>query len=578
MCFTPLPGKMGNMRHFQVALMLLGLTTGQAVAAPAGEAASRPAGAALATQPATAPAFDNSLPAVDRREAEVRKLLDFLMAEYDRLLTKTPDRVGRSLLVICMSRIGRDEVTDRILELLATEKDPLVKLVAWQAALARAPLLSARQHQKWIDQTCIMARADLFRGSLKTAAAQALATTLPTRPARDAWQALFSRTSSADPRDVPVVDALADVLGKWKSPDLLDYTLRRAAIAEDAVRADRILRRLGSPAAAPSGADLRGSAWGSAGAHAKWFGRQKWTWKELKELPDQPWKALRPDLLEPPVAPARVDVMDPAWRRDLELKAPNLKALDVGFVVDATGSMQAVLDWLKSDLSRILQGLGAVALEPRIGLTFYRDKGDAFIAQTAPLTSRIGDLLDTLAQMKAEGGGDIPEAVLEGLGDSARANRWSQQPTARKFMVLIGDAPPHPETQEDCIRLAQQAAKNGFKIHAIKCAPNPPGLPSFDQIAAAGNGAALEVDMQTLRAAYLRRLAAAGVVVPPGAVAPEGAAAPSAGRGLLNQILVDVINPQFKDRIAPMVGVLWELLEAPARETAKDRPCQEFAR
>jgi hypothetical protein len=43
-----------------------------------------------------------------------------------------------------------------------------------------------------------------------------------------------------------------------------------------------------------------------------------------------------------------------------------------------------------------------------------------------------------------------------------------------------------------------------------------------------------------------------------------------AGHRLVSNVLVDVINPQFKDRIDPMVSILWELLEESARETAQD--------
>src|SRR5688500_10943470 len=117
--------------------------------------------------------------------------------------------------------------------------------------------------------------------------------------------------------------------------------------------------------------------------------------------------------------------------------------------------MTPVLEWLQRDLAKMMQAFGTVALEPRIGITFYRDRHDRFVAMTKPLTGRIPDLLKVLSQMRAEGGGDIPEAVLDGLEDCLKKNPWTQQPKARKIIVLIGDAPPKEGTERECEELAK---------------------------------------------------------------------------------------------------------------------------
>jgi hypothetical protein len=574
-------------------------------------------------------AVDDPVPET-RQQAEVRKLFDFLLSEYARLLEKSKDRVSRSLIVVCMSRIGRDDATDKILSLLETEKDNLVRLTAWQAMLSRASMVNPQQHKRWVAATARLIKADAFRGELKRPAAHLLATGVPDRATKEAWRLLFSKTDSRDERDVDAIEALGHALANWRSADLMEWVLSRLLEPADAVRADRVLRAAGSSAPSTgdlAGAELRQAARQAAAEHRKWWNGQKASWEETRTVTDGSWRGLRPQFLPPPQAIGEVNPRDKDWRNDLELQAPNLRAFDVGLVVDATGSMTPVLEWLQRDVAKLLQGFGAVAIEPRIGLTFYRDKNDQFVAMTKPLTGRVPDLLKVLSQMRAGGGGDIPEAVLDGLEDCFKKNPWTRQASARKIVILIGDAPPHRETIGECIGLARNAKENGFRVYAVKCSLGTEELESFDQIAAAGGGAALSVTMLELVGAMtgdtFERLAAAtrmaatrAAATAPGEVAADrpvdlstmiepkhlatapstlpatttastmpattgagafGASLPQpdtrpAGHRLLARVLVDVINPQFKDRIDPMVGVLWEMLEPVSRETANDPP------
>jgi len=38
-----------------------------------------------------------------------------------------------------------------------------------------------------------------------------------------------------------------------------------------------------------------------------------------------------------------------------------------------------------------------------------------------------------------------------------------------------------------------------------------------------------------------------------------------AGQRVVSQVLVDVINPGFKERVDPMIAILWQLLEDPTK-------------
>lgn len=506
------------------------------------------------------------------REAKTTRLFDFLMKEYGLLLDKTKDRMGRSLVAVCIARIGREDATDRLLTMATTEKDPMVRMVAWEGLIARGPMLNERQHAQLLAATASMAKADLFRGQLRLPAAKVLSGGPADRVAKDAWLKLFAQTDSTRTGDDQIINALADTLAGWQSTELGEFLIRKAAVPEDCLRADQILRRLGSNVPAVDterGAPNRRAVAALAGAHSKWWWKTRIDWKERKTAVEGAAARIEPHLIPAPQAFADVDPDDKQWRKDLELRAPNLKAFDVGFCVDATGSMGAVLEWLKKDLARMMQGFGAVALEPRIGLTFYRDKGDEFVAVTAPLTHRIPDLLAALDKMRASGGGDTPEAVLEGLLDCYKQNKWSTAASARKIVILIGDAPPQPATQTDCEKLVEAAVARGFKLYAVKCSGRAPL--EFDRLAQAGGGAALELDMTELMNARMRSFGLIARRLPATTQATQPAApARPAGHRVLSQVLIDVINPQFHERIDPVVAILWELLDDISRETAQE--------
>ena len=139
-------------------------------------------------------------------------------------------------------------------------------------------------------------------------------------------------------------------------------------------------------------------------------------------------------------------------------------------MVDATGSMGDVLDWLRRDVARTVAAFQSVCKEPvRIGVTFYRDHGDPWVVQHWPLTNRLRDLEPGLTRITADGGGDIPEAVLEGLTDAVRNNPWSTRPKGvNKVVILIGDAPPHEQTIPACVDLVKKAAATGVRTHVAK--------------------------------------------------------------------------------------------------------------
>lgn len=126
--------------------------------------------------------------------------------------------------------------------------------------------------------------------------------------------------------------------------------------------------------------------------------------------------------------------------------------LDVALVVDATGSMQMVIDELKQRLGGLVAGMQRLVPTARIGAVAFRDRVDDDVA-TAPKKSEdflvrwtdltfSGKKVQTfLSGIVAEGGGDWEEAVLAGLTTAMRQLKWRKD--AKKVIILVGSSPPH---------------------------------------------------------------------------------------------------------------------------------------
>jgi hypothetical protein len=126
--------------------------------------------------------------------------------------------------------------------------------------------------------------------------------------------------------------------------------------------------------------------------------------------------------------------------------------LDVALVVDATGSMQNVIDELKQRLGTLVGTMQRLVPTARIGAVAFRDRGDDNVA-TAPRKSedflvRWTDLTFSskkvqgfLSGIVAEGGGDWEEAVLPGLTAATKQLKWRAD--AKKVIILVGSSPPH---------------------------------------------------------------------------------------------------------------------------------------
>jgi hypothetical protein len=118
--------------------------------------------------------------------------------------------------------------------------------------------------------------------------------------------------------------------------------------------------------------------------------------------------------------------------------------LDLLFLIDATGSMDDEIGKLKDTMAEIADQIATLPERPdvRYGLVAYRDRGDAFVVRPYDFTPNLRDFQRNLAALRADGGGDEPEALNAALHASLNELSWREEETVR-LIILVADAPPH---------------------------------------------------------------------------------------------------------------------------------------
>ncbi len=143
-------------------------------------------------------------------------------------------------------------------------------------------------------------------------------------------------------------------------------------------------------------------------------------------------------------------------------------AIDVAFIVDATGSMGDEISFLKADLLDIIDLVSKqCTASVRTGTVFYRDEGDEYVTKHSKFTKKVEETAKYISKQEANGGGDYPEAVHTALLEGIQLLDWDSN--ARSHIAfLILDAPPH---HTDPIIAACQKAVSDYSKYGIKLIP-----------------------------------------------------------------------------------------------------------
>ncbi|BAZ67672.1 MAG: VWA domain-containing protein [Pelatocladus maniniholoensis HA4357-MV3] len=122
-----------------------------------------------------------------------------------------------------------------------------------------------------------------------------------------------------------------------------------------------------------------------------------------------------------------------------------LNYVDLCFVVDTTGSMGSFIQSAQQQLLNAIKVLSTNSnIDLQIGLVEYRDhppQDNSFVTRVYSLTPKLQLMQKVINQLRADGGGDGPEALYSGVYDACTKMNWRRH--SCRFILLVGDAPPH---------------------------------------------------------------------------------------------------------------------------------------
>lgn len=130
--------------------------------------------------------------------------------------------------------------------------------------------------------------------------------------------------------------------------------------------------------------------------------------------------------------------------------------VDMAFCIDATGSMNHILDLVKKnalsfyqDVSKCMEKKGKEIEKLRIRIIAFRDyKNDGADAMLATdffeLPQESGEFETVVSSIQPFGGGDIPEDGLEALAYAIKS-KWTEDGQLRRHVIVVwSDASTHP--------------------------------------------------------------------------------------------------------------------------------------
>jgi hypothetical protein len=152
-----------------------------------------------------------------------------------------------------------------------------------------------------------------------------------------------------------------------------------------------------------------------------------------------------------------------------------LSRADLCFVVDTTGSMSPFLEAAKRHLMDAMTTLQAAAnVDLHVGLVEYRDhppQERSFVTRVSDLRGDFSAMQKVIEKLAAQGGGDSPEAVFDGVYDACVRIAW--RPHSCRFALLVGDAPPHGAKAHEG---SGSPCPCGYTVHTVTAAAEAHGV------------------------------------------------------------------------------------------------------
>lgn len=139
--------------------------------------------------------------------------------------------------------------------------------------------------------------------------------------------------------------------------------------------------------------------------------------------------------------------------------------VDLVLLIDTTNSMQSIIDDVKNQVRAFVANLQEMVPASRVAVVAYRDKGDEYVTKWVDFSFKTDKVQNFVANLRADGGGDYPEAVYEAVDAAMTELSWRK--SARRIMIIIGSSPPHPESMPGLLKLVRDLKEKNGAIGAI---------------------------------------------------------------------------------------------------------------
>ena len=117
------------------------------------------------------------------------------------------------------------------------------------------------------------------------------------------------------------------------------------------------------------------------------------------------------------------------------------------FVIDGTVSMATEIKKTRISVGQFIDKYKQLAHNSEFRVVIYRDHCDKRVIEKFPydnkFTTKHTDIQAFLSSVQAVGGGDFPEASLDGLATAATESKWKSTGGVKNIVIHIYDAPPH---------------------------------------------------------------------------------------------------------------------------------------
>ncbi len=139
--------------------------------------------------------------------------------------------------------------------------------------------------------------------------------------------------------------------------------------------------------------------------------------------------------------------------------------IDLAIVIDTTGSMQSVIDDVKTEVRSFIASLQEMVPASRVAVVAYRDKGEEYITRWVDFSFHTSKVQNFVSGLRADGGGDYEEAVKQGIEAAINELKWRK--TAKRFIILIGGTPPHKADVPALMNLVREFRDHGGEVGAV---------------------------------------------------------------------------------------------------------------